>query len=110
MSKKYSIGFLITGVVLVISFSLLARVRYEKAREELQQEANTRTQGNVGNYYYICEKDGYVIVYEGDQKTVYEETSIRVEDLPKKMQEAVHKGIKLESLGQIYGFLENYSS
>lgn len=110
MSKKYSIGFLITGVLLVIAFSLLARVRYEKAREESGQEANTRTQGSVENYYYICEKDGYVIVYEEDQKTVYEETSIQVENLPPKMQEAVKKGIKVESLGQIYGFLENYSS
>ena len=110
MSKKYSIGFLITVVVLVISFSLLARVRYEKAREEMQQEANTRTQGDVETYYYICEKDGYVIVYKGEQKTVYEETSIKVTDLPPKMQESVKKGIKVDSPAQIYGFLENYSS
>lgn len=110
MNKKYSIGFLVTGVLLVLFFCFLCRVRYNQTKEEIRQETNTRTQGSVENFYYICEKDGYVIVYEGDQKTVYEYTSIRVEDLPDKMQQSVKKGIKVSSLRQIYGFLENYSS
>ena len=50
------------------------------------------------------------IGYEADEKTVYEYTNILVDELPEKMQESVRKGIKVDSLGQIYGFLENYSS
>ena len=60
--------------------------------------------------YYIKEQDGYVIVFESDERTVYEYTSIRVDELPEKMQESIKKGIKVDSLSQIYGFLENYSS
>lgn len=110
MNKKYSIGFWVTIVVLVLFFCFLCRVRFNRAQDEVKQETSTRTQEEVEDYYYICEKDGYVIVYEGDQKTVYEYTSIRIEDLPDKMQQSVKKGIKVSSLGQIYGFLENYSS
>ena len=94
----------------MLFFCFLCRVRYNKTKDEIKQETSTRTQEEINDYYYICEKDGYVIVYEGDQKTIYEQTSIRVEDLPDKIKQSVKKGIKVSSLGQIYGFLENYSS
>jgi hypothetical protein len=47
---------------------------------------------------------------EGDRKTVYEYTSILVEDLPEHVQKQVKEGMKVTSLSQVYGFLENYSS
>ncbi len=110
MQKKYSIGFLVITLLVIVAFSFAYRMSYQRVRDESEKEIEARTQGNVENYYYIKEKDGYVIVYEGDEKTVYEYTTIRVEDLPEKTQAAIKKGIKVNSLGQIYGFLENYSS
>lgn len=113
MRKRYSIGFLILTVGIIVMFSFVYRIHYQRLLEqyelEIKQE-DTRTQGDVENYYYIKEQDGYVIVFESDERTVYEYTSIRVDELPEKMQESIKKGIKVDSLSQIYGFLENYSS
>ena len=56
------------------------------------------------------ELDGYVTVYESDKTTVYEYTTIRISDLPDDLQKDVKEGMKVTSLRQVYGFLENYSS
>ena len=37
-------------------------------------------------------------------------TTILVDELPKNIQEKVKEGIKVTSLSELYGFLENYSS
>lgn len=110
MRRRYGIGFLVATLLVVLVLSIIDRNSYQRIQDEYEQEEKTRTQGNVETYYYIKENDGYVIVYEADQKTVYEYTTIRVEELPPKTQDAIKKGIKVDSLGQIYGFLENYSS
>ena len=114
MRKRYSIGFLIFTVCMIVLFSFAYRIHYLRIQNQLELEKtelqDARTQANVENYYYIKERDGYVIVYEADEKTVYEYTSIRLDELPENTQKAIRKGIKVDSLGQIYGFLENYSS
>lgn len=108
MSKKYGIGFLILIIAFVVLLMLGFRMSYSHAEEK--QEEQTRTQAEIEVCYYIMEKDGYVIIYEGDKNTVYEYTSIRTIDLPENIQKMLKKGIKVTSLGQVYGFLENYSS
>ena len=114
MRKKYSIGFLILTIGVIVIFSFINRIHYRRLEKQFELdkrlEQDRITQGIVENYYYIKDKDGYVIVYEADEKTVYEYTNILVDELPEKMQESVRKGVKVDSLGQIYGFLENYSS
>lgn len=110
MRKIYSIGFFVLTLLLVIAFSFAYRMSNQHAKDEAKQELKAKTQVDVETCYYIKEKDGYVIVYEGDEKTVYEYTSILVNSLPFEMQELLKKGIKVDSLSQIYGFLENYSS
>lgn len=110
MSRKYGIGFFVAMILVVALFSAAYRISYNHVQDKHEQEAETRTQGNIETCYYIKENEGYVIVYEADQKTVYEYTSIRVDELPNDLQESVKKGLKVDSLGQIYGFLENYSS
>ena len=108
MSKKYGIGFLICTIAIVILFSVAYRLSFKQAEEEKTEEA--RTQAEVETCFYIREHQGYVTVFEGDNTTVYEYTTILVSDLPEDIQENVKKGIKVTSLGQVYGFLENYSS
>lgn len=60
--------------------------------------------------YLLKEKDGYVIVYLEDGKTIYEYTAIAIQDLPFDLQEAVNAGKTVESQEELYSFLENYSS
>lgn len=110
MNRKYGIGFFIVTVALVITLSLAYRISYNNAKEKYDNQSEQNEAKNEKNYYYIKEYNGYVIVYENDEKTVYEYTTILVENLPEKTREAVKRGIKVDSISQIYGFLENYSS
>lgn len=112
MNKKYGIGFLLGFIVLVALFVLAYRISYNRALDKHNQQNKQMTEQVTETElcYYIKESDGYVTVYESDNKTVYDYTTILVEDLPKEIRQKVKKGIKMTSLGQVYGFLENYSS
>lgn len=108
MNKKYGIGFFIGTILIVLLFIFVYRTSYRHSLEQTETEKIAQKEMEI--CYYIKSSDGYVTVYESDQKTVYEYTSILVSDLPYEMQEALEKGIKVTSPGQVYGFLENYSS
>lgn len=110
MERKYSIGFLIGIIILIVLFVLAYRISYKRALDKQELEERQMVQNEVEICYYIQEADGYVIVMEADRKTVYEYTSILVEDLPDNIQKQVKEGMKVKSLSQVYGFLENYSS
>ena len=56
------------------------------------------------------QREGVVIVCLHDKKTVYEYTSIEVTELPVTLQNEIKNGKYVESLQDLYGFLENYSS
>lgn len=60
--------------------------------------------------YYLGSEDGKLVVYLSDKKTVYCDTSIKVENLPKEVRDALKDGISFETDAQLYEFLENYSS
>ena len=60
--------------------------------------------------YYLAEKNGYVVVYLSDKKTVYEYTDILFRDLPEDLQAEIETGKPVENTELLYGFLENYSS
>ena len=110
MNKKYGIGFLIVMLALVVMFFLAYRISYKRALDKQEAEERQMVQNELETCYYIKEQDGYVIVYEADQKTPYEYTSILAEDLPEHVKKQLENGIKFTSLTQVYGFLENYSS
>ena len=109
MNKKYGIGFLLGFIILVALFVLAYRISYNRAldKHNSQQE---KLVAETELCYYIKAVDGYVTVFKSDQKTVYEYTTIRVDDLPEDVKKKVIDGIKLNSLSEVYGFLENYSS
>lgn len=65
---------------------------------------------NISYKYYLTFKDGCVIVYYIDKKTVYEYTNIYVESLPEEVQKQLYKGKYITDLDSLYDFLENYSS
>ena len=60
--------------------------------------------------YYLVDLDGYVAVYESDQKTLFETTSIRIDSLPQQLQEEIRQKKGLRDEHELYSFLENYSS
>ena len=49
-------------------------------------------------------------VYLSDRSTIYELTDIPLTDLPKEVQQEVSEGKYVSTDGELYAFLENYSS
>ena len=121
MKKRYGIGFLIGMIVFTLVLVCAYQLSYDRAMRKLgakqrdiqkKQEHVVETKGSAQKEdgYIIKEKDGYIIVYLSDGKTVYEYTTIETQYLPEVIQKEVKKGKKADTVGQVYGFLENYSS
>lgn len=123
MNRKYSIG-IFAGVVLLFAVLLSAayQVSYNHAKAQLakaeteatpkEETQSIRTEGTAQkeDIYYLKEKNGFVVVYLSDGTTVYEYTNISVDTLPDTIKEQIITGKKVESMQELYGFLENYSS
>lgn len=62
------------------------------------------------NGYYAKSFNGYVVILNGDEKTVYEYTQIPIHLLPEDIRSSVMSGYYLENETDLYNFLENYSS
>lgn len=60
--------------------------------------------------FYVVVKDGYVVVYNSDLKSVYSYTHILAKDLPEEDRIALSHGIYVNSLDELYSLLESYSS
>lgn len=63
-----------------------------------------------GIVYYLEEEEGKVSIYQGEEHTLYEKTSIPVKQLPAGIQEEIREGKSLSGEGELFSFLENYSS
>lgn len=60
--------------------------------------------------FYLVVKDGFVIVYNSDLKSVHTYTGIEAQYLPEKDRIALSKGIYINSEDELYSLLESYSS
>ncbi len=123
-NKKYSIGFLIAGLAAILLISGAYQISYYTAVEHAKEEKvlpEAKEPENIDSVaaegeatedysYYLLEENGYVVVYLSDKKTIYEYTSIDVEELPVLLQNEVKNGKYIKDIEELYGFLENYSS
>ena len=120
MRKRYSIGFLIVSLVLLVGISGAYQISYEKAKERAEEEQvqiqseipSVSADGEAMNAdcYYLMEVNGYVAVFCSDKKTAYEYTSIQVKDLPYDLQNEIKNGKYVKDTESLYSFLENYTS
>lgn len=62
------------------------------------------------NKYYMIYKQGRMVVYYSDQKTVYDYPDIKLYELPLDLQCQVISGMKIKDEVELYNFLQNYSS
>ena len=60
--------------------------------------------------FYVVVKDGYVVVFNSDLKSVYSYTHILAKDLPEEDRIELSQGIYVNSLDELYALLESYSS
>ncbi len=60
--------------------------------------------------FYVVVKDGYIVVYNSDLKSVYSYTHILAAELPEEDRIALSQGIYVNSLEELYSLLESFSS
>lgn len=77
--------------------------------ESFALSASKQSSSGYGEYY-LQDLDGYVAVYYGDKKTLFEATTICTDTLPEPWKSGVQKGMYLKDRLTVYSFLENYSS
>ena len=124
MKTKYVIGFfcilLFAVVLLTAGYQLSYRHVMDRQASRSEEESSTESIAAEGQAvkeepgeeegYYLCELQGYVAVYLSDRSTIYELTDIPLTDLPKEVQQEVAEGKYVSTDGELYAFLENYSS
>ena len=60
--------------------------------------------------FYVVVKDGYIVVFNSDLKSVYSYTHIEAKYLPEEERLRLSQGIYVNSLDELYALLESYSS
>jgi hypothetical protein len=88
----------------LISFELVSFTNEEIVLKK------TYNEDKVEYKYYLKSENGYIVAYYGDKKTVFDYTSVSVENLPERDIQELEAGILVKDLEQLYGLLENYSS
>ena len=125
MRSRYIVGFfaafLVLGMLLAAGYQLTydhVMDRQEaRAKDEVSgTESIAAKGGKVKNPdseqegFYLCELQGFVVVYLNDRTTIYEFTEIPITDLPEEVQQEVAEGKYVATIKELYAFLENYSS
>ena len=81
------------------------------AKTDFEEEAISDTEETVEESgYYLMVKEGKIIVMEKDQKTVYLTTDIYAEALSETLKQELLQGKFINSMEELYGFLESYTS
>lgn len=88
----------------LISYEL---VRFSEDNLEIKKSYN---EDFVPFRFYVVVKNGYVVVYNSDLKSVYSYTHIEAQNLPEEDRIALIQGIYVNSLDELYALLESYSS
>lgn len=87
---------------------------FKEEKEMRRQEVSTQREQVLAEteeyLYYLMEESGYVNIYLSDRKTIYEYTDIPLDMLPLELQSEILEGKGISSEGELYDFLENYSS
>ncbi|MCI8292369.1 MAG: hypothetical protein HFH53_02390 [Hespellia sp.] len=123
MKMRYCIGFFL-GIFMFLSvLGIGYQLSYQymqsqhlpeqvKAEVEEEPELSVKTEGEAvkNEGYYLMGLNDYVVVYLYDKQTIYEYTNIRMDTLPEELQGELQTGKYVETIEELFGFLENYSS
>lgn len=60
--------------------------------------------------YYVTSEKGYIIVYEKDRTTIFDETDIPISSLSHDEQQELNSGVVVKNQEELYSMLEGYSS
>ncbi len=118
MKRQISVSIFLSVLVIIlalmyIKFNNETRVKEEQVTTENEvtnEESITISQEYISYPYYIKSEYGRLVVYESKYEEVFMETGIEVKLLPFEIQEKLKSGIFFQTEGELYDFLEAYSS
>lgn len=82
----------------------------ETQTEEMPEEYAESMTINEPYEYLIKGKDGFLVVFQKDGKTLLFETNIRISNLDREVVDKLENGICFSTEKELYDFLESYSS
>ena len=88
-----------------IELTAFSKDRVVICKYYMLEEENEQEQG-----YYLMVADHLIVVYRGDQQTIYMNTDILLESLSDELQTEIIQGKYLETEDEVFNFLESYSS
>lgn len=120
MKRQVSVSIFLAILVIALAW-LYIKFSNETRPKEKENEITTEndvsseqsvtiSQEYISYPYCIKAQDGKVAVFKTQENDIYMETSIEIEILPLDIQEKIKKGIYFKTEGELYDFLESYSS
>ncbi len=70
----------------------------------------TYNEDTVPYKFYLSIRDGYVVIYYSDLKTIYEHTQIQAINLPEEERNLLVSGYYVKDMDELYSILEAYTS
>ena len=81
-----------------------------KEEDDITEQSKDYINTSSSPLFLLLEKEGYVIIEYFNGGELYDETDIKVIDLPQNIQEDLLNGISIKNFDELYDFLENFSS
>ncbi len=87
-------------------------IAYELAAFSTQEVTIRKTynEDTVPYKFYLAIRDGYIIIYYSDLKTIYEHTQIQAINLPEEERNLLISGYYVKDMDELYSILEAYTS
>ena len=118
MKRQVSVSIFLAILVIALTWLYIKFNNETSPRENIISTENdvknepsiTISQEYMNYPYYIKAEDGRLVVFETKSNQIFMETSIEINTLSQEMIEKLDQGIFFESEGDLYDFLESYSS
>lgn len=118
MKRQVSVSIFLAIIVIALTWLYIKFNNETSPKENVfttendisKEESVTISQEYITCPFYIKEEDGRLIVYESKTQQIYMETSIEMHLLPEELIEKLDTGIFFQTEGELYDFLESYSS
>ncbi len=79
-------------------------------KEVILRKTYNNTNTFTGRQFYLTFENDYIVVYLGNKTTLYDYTGISRNSLPDNVANEIQQGKYVDSVEELYEFLENYSS
>ena len=118
MKRQVSVSIFLAVLVIVLAWMYIKFSNETRIEENVittendvsKEQSVTISQEYTSYPYYIKVEDGRLVVFETKNQSIYMETSIEISTLPQEIQENLEAGIFFQNEGELYDFLESYSS